>query len=90
MNEQQKTTKSKYWIVEYYDEAVYGAKKGKKSETTVAGPFRSYSAAFDVKRLQYKSYRCTYYGIVQSKSRPKDTKNLYDFIDSKREFNDDN
>ena len=89
MNKQQKTTKSKFWIVEYYDEAVYGAKKGEKREKTVAGPFRSYSAAFDVKRLQFKSYRCTYYGIVQSKTRPKDTNNRYDFVDYDREFSDD-
>ena len=89
MSDKQKTTKSKYYIVEYYDEAVYGAKRGEKRETTVAGPFKSYSTAFNVKQLQFRSYRCTYYGIVQSKTRPKDTKNRYDFIDFDREFSND-
>ena len=84
-----KKQKAEYWIIEYYDEAVHGLRRGKKHEKTVAGPYRSYDTALNIKQLQFRSYRCTYYGIAQSVTKPIDRNSIYDFVDYEREFDDD-
>ena len=76
-----------YWIIEFTDGAILGLVSGSRSQRTVEGPFDSYDDAMDAKR-SYTRYGCTYYGIRQSDSRPKDTQSNYEFVDAPREFDD--
>jgi len=76
-----------YWIIEKSDGAIMGFVNGTQTQSTIDGPFESYDEAMEAKQ-SYRRYGCTWYAIVESDERPKDSSNDYEFVDAHYEFDD--
>ena len=78
----------KFWIVEKRDDAIMGIVNGVQAQYPMAGPFDTYEQALDIKSSEYRSSGVYYYTIIESYNRPEATKNVYEFVDADREFDD--
>tara|TARA_Y100000034_G_scaffold81142_2_gene97287 strand:+ start:320 stop:580 length:261 start_codon:yes stop_codon:yes gene_type:complete len=76
-----------FWIVEKSDGAIMGFVNGTQTQNTMEGPFKSYDDAMKAKQC-YRRYGCTWYAIVESDERPKNSSNEYEFVDAYHEFDD--
>ena len=77
-----------FWIVEKRDDAIMGFVNGVQAQDTMAGPFDTYEEALDTKSAEYHRGGAYYYTIIESDSRPESTKNVYEFAEAHREFDD--
>ena len=77
-----------YWIVEKRDDAIMGYVNGIQTQTTMAGPFTDYEYALRIKSNEYRRAGAYYYTIVESDTKPRDTRSQYEFVDADREFDD--
>jgi len=76
-----------YWIIEKSDGAIMGFVNGTQTKRTIDGPFESYDDAMEA-RQGYRRFGCTWYTVVESAERPKDTSKEYEFSEAHYEFDD--
>ena len=78
----------KFWIVEKRDDAIMGFVNGVQAQCPMAGPFDSFDQALEVKESEYQSGGAYYYTIVESHTRPEQSRSVYEFADADLEFDD--
>ena len=76
-----------FWIVEKRDDVICGQVSGIKTQQVIEGPFDTWDQALEVKS-QYRRYGSVYYVVVESDSKPKTIKDVYEFVDASYEFSD--
>ena len=77
-----------FWIIEKSDAAILGHVRGERSQHVMAGPFDSHDGAMEERDNYYRRWGCTWYAVVESETKPKSTKEKYEFVDAQYEFSD--
>lgn len=76
-----------YWLVWKTDGAILGHVSGTKTQRVLEGPFDDWDVAMEKKRNHPRS-GCGWSTVIESDTRPENTKEEYEFVDARYEFND--